>query len=200
MERGLHLAPADEFGKTPIDEGNYYHAVLQHFLLLYRDRTLTREQCRSAVDKLCQAYEAREYLSGPYAQDARASLQAEKQRDSLYKAAWMLCRQKQSGQFVPQDTEVPCRIRVPLTNGAEGIANGVIDRIDLKREGGTSYVRVVDYKSGSVSQADLTRFACGTSLQLPLYLQMAAQKAGGAQRHGAQRCACQRPGRRSTAR
>lgn len=176
MERGLHLAPADEFGKTPIDEGNYYHAVLQHFLLLYRDRTLTREQCRSAVDKLCQAYEAREYLSGPYAQDARASLQAEKQRDSLYKAAWMLCRQKQSGQFVPQDTEVPCRIRVPLTNGAEGIANGVIDRIDLKREGGTSYVRVVDYKSGSVSQADLTRFACGTSLQLPLYLQMAAQK------------------------
>lgn len=95
------------------------------------------------MDKLCQAYEAREYLSGPYAQDARASLQAEKQRDSLYKAAWMLCRQKQSGQFLPQDTEVPCRIRIPLTNGAEGIANGVIDRIDLKHEGGTSYVRVV---------------------------------------------------------
>ena len=71
MERGLHLAPADEFGKTPIDEGNYYHAVLQHFLLLYRDHTLTREQCRAAVDKLCQAYEAREYLSGPYAQAYR---------------------------------------------------------------------------------------------------------------------------------
>lgn len=176
MERGLHLSPADEFGKTPIDEGNYYHSVLQHFLLLYRDRTLTRDQCRAAVDELCRAYESREYLSGPYAQDARAGLQAEKQRDSLYKAAWMLCRQKQGGQFVPQDTEVPCRICVPLPNGTQGIANGVIDRIDLRREEGVSYVRVVDYKSGSVAQADLTHFACGTSLQLPLYLQMAAQK------------------------
>lgn len=176
LERGLRLTPAEVFGKTPLDEGNYYHAVLQHFLLLYRDQTLTRAQCAAAVDSLCQAYEEREYLAGPYAADARAHLQAEKQRDSLHRAAWMLCRQAQGGRFVPQDSETPCRVEVALPGGLTGVANGVIDRIDLKREEGRSYVRVVDYKSGSASQADLTRFAAGTSLQLPLYLHTAARQ------------------------
>ena len=176
MERGLKLAPADAFGKTFIDEGNYYHSVLQHFLLLYQDKQLTWEQCKVAIDTLCQSYEEQEYLRGPYAQDVRTALQAEKQRDSLYRAGWMVYRQVQSGRFIPANTEVPCRVSVPLSDGTQGMAKGVIDRIDLKQEDGERYVRVVDYKSGDASSADLTRFSCGVSLQLPLYLQMAAQQ------------------------
>ena len=179
MERGLHLTPAESFGKTPLDEGNYYHYILQHFLLLSRDETLTREQCMARIDSLCDEYESREYLSGPYRADGRACLQAEKQRDSLYRAAWMLCRQKQGGQFVPQGTEVPCRIEWHMDANTKGVANGVIDRIDVKREEGNAYVRIVDYKSGRADQADLTRFAAGSSLQLPLYLQTASEKANG---------------------
>lgn len=67
--------------------------------------------------------------------------------------------QKFSVQF---DAERPDGEKVPIT------ILGIIDRIDTKSEDGKTYIRIIDYKTGSES-FDPQRIREGTQLQLSLY-------------------------------
>ena len=59
---------------------------------------------------------------------------------------------------------------------------GKIDRVDLFREDGQLYVRVIDYKTGK-KEFRLSDLLCGLNMQMLLYL--AALAENGEERYGA---------------
>ncbi len=179
MERGLALKRLEAFGKTPIDEGNFYHAVLQQYVELFGSQPLESEEVAEKIAALCQQLEQQAFLSGPYQSDGRAKWQAQKQRRSLQRAANIIALQAAKGAFLPRRTEQPCFVEVSLPDGARAVAKGIIDRIDAKLSGGETYLRVVDYKASLPKDATLTGFATGASLQLPLYLDAACREEQG---------------------
>ncbi len=63
----------------------------------------------------------------------------------------------------------PAPLDIPLENGARLILKGYADRVDLWRDGGRSYVRIVDYKTGS-KQFELSDLRRGINTQMLLYL------------------------------
>ena len=84
----------------------------------------------------------------------------------------------QHGAFVPRHVEFHIGNRptddipayeIPLEQGKRILLGGIVDRVDCFVQGGTTYVRVVDYKTGAkeFSTQDALR---GVNLQLLIYL------------------------------
>lgn len=63
----------------------------------------------------------------------------------------------------------PAPLDIPLDNGARLILKGYIDRVDLWRDKDRTYVRIIDYKTGS-KQFDLSDLEVGLNTQMLLYL------------------------------
>ena len=61
----------------------------------------------------------------------------------------------------------PAKIRTP--GGADIAVHGVVDRVDVMRDGDTAYLRIVDYKTGS-TKFSLENVLHGFNLQMLLYL------------------------------
>ena len=95
------------------------------------------------------------------------------------RTAWAVLRQLQKGSFVPEETEVSFRnleqlpsVSLFLSEDERMRLQGRIDRIDVCREDGKTYVRIIDYKSGN-TRFDLTSIYYGLQLQLVVYLNAA---------------------------
>ena len=96
-------------------------------------------------------------------------------------------------RFRPADYELPIGhpdgeteegvrpLTLTLPDGARISVQGKVDRVDVCRENGRTYLRVVDYKTGS-KQFDLSQVAEGLNLQMLIYL-MAIWENGG-ERYG----------------
>ncbi|QNK41118.1 PD-(D/E)XK nuclease family protein [Caproicibacter fermentans] len=79
----------------------------------------------------------------------------------------------QSG-FEPVDFELPIgetvpALEIPLPDGGKVSIDGKIDRVDVMTRGGTSYLRVVDYKTGQ-KEFRLSDVIYGMNLQMLIYL------------------------------
>lgn len=63
----------------------------------------------------------------------------------------------------------PRPLVIPLSNGAKVVLKGIIDRVDIWKNDGRVYVRIVDYKTGS-KEFDLEDVSHGLNTQMLLYL------------------------------
>ncbi len=63
----------------------------------------------------------------------------------------------------------PTPMKLELNDGTPVILHGVADRIDVYRNDKTTYVRIVDYKTGK-KEFSMSKFEEGTQLQLFIYL------------------------------
>ncbi len=63
----------------------------------------------------------------------------------------------------------PAPLEIPLSNGARIVLKGYIDRVDIWKDEGDVYVRIVDYKTGS-KQFSLSDLDYGLNTQMLLYL------------------------------
>ncbi len=92
---------------------------------------------------------------------------------------WRVVRELQQSRFTPVDYELPIGMRdnengvapwvITLPDGASVRVRGVVDRVDTYREGDTTYLRVLDYKTGH-KQFDLGMVLEGINLQMLIYL------------------------------
>jgi ATP-dependent helicase/nuclease subunit B len=77
--------------------------------------------------------------------------------------------------FIPQFFELPIgtketpSVSISLKNGITLSLNGIVDRVDVYRDGDDVYLRVVDYKTGDKTFS-ITDIAEGKNLQLLLYI------------------------------
>ncbi len=88
-----------------------------------------------------------------------------------------VCRELFDSDFRPAFFELhidgkdgnPTPVELPLSNGASIVLKGFIDRVDIWRDGNEVYVRIVDYKTGSMNFS-LSSLEYGLNTQMLLYL------------------------------
>lgn len=185
LQYGLQLKEREVFGLEPVDMGNVFHGALKYFsdaveassydwLHVPDDqRDLWMEE---ALNRAMQDYEDR-VLSDR----ARDQYTMERVRRIGKRTAWAILKQLQKGAFLPEETEVSFgnlehlqSVTMILSEDERMRLRGRIDRIDVCREDGKTYVRVIDYKSGN-TKFDLTSVYYGLQLQLVVYLNAAME-------------------------
>ena len=122
-----------------------------------------------------------EHMGGPENKDGRFRYQMSLAQRSATAVLWHTLKELQQGAFDPVDYELSIHpaeddtdegvvsMRLPLKEGSVQFS-GKVDRVDLyHRPDGTTYVRVVDYKTGS-TRFDLCELTAGLGMQMLLYL------------------------------
>lgn len=74
------------------------------------------------------------------------------------------------------DGDIPC-LTLPLDDGGSVNVQGSVDRVDIFKKDGLSYVRVVDYKTGK-KVFKLTDVLNGLNMQMLIYLDCICKNAG----------------------
>lgn len=177
---GLQEERAAEIGYDSV--GSYVHAVLEQFFAsLTVNGKLELPANDAALDVHLDTVIA-DYLDklfdGVPPSARTAHLFSRLRRLSRLLIRNLLTEFRQSG-FVPVFFELPIREGSPdspeplvfdLPDGTPVWLGGVIDRVDMwRREDGRTYLRVVDYKTGS-KEFDRADIDIGFNLQLLLYL------------------------------
>lgn len=179
----LKLEEEKDAALTAVNVGTFLHSVFELFFRAVADggrsypldggtlRALGEKAVEDTVEIVCpDAGKRTEYLIGrlrrfvgpvlaslneEFAQsDFRPMAMEEKIADPAAKSG--------EGRYLPA-------WRIPMADGRGMCLTGTIDRFDVYRAGGETYVRVVDYKTGSKDfrEADLS---IGVNTQLFLYL------------------------------
>lgn len=179
LRYGLRLRERELFQASFASDGRILHGILEGAgLLLQRfyDENAGAEAITDLVQKLFQESE-QEYAS--YQDNSRYRYYWRKLQRRAVRALQYLREQVEAGSFRPEYFEwgfgsgrgksLP-PVEVPLEGGQVLRMSGIIDRVDLLQEDGVTYVRIIDYKSGSTSFSE-TEIDDGISLQLPVYMQ-----------------------------
>lgn len=179
----LQPPPVEPYGHTRRSEGVYFHAVADRYLQALRKLdvnldTFDRAQSDALLDDICSQYDDDTYLTGVYRDDARERHLAHWHRMRLKNDCWQIKRQLASEDFLPAAVESGFVRDIQLPNGRRATIRGTIDRVDVAQRDGKALVRVVDYKTGS-ADFSYTDLYYGTSLQLPLYADIAAKQLDG---------------------
>ncbi len=173
----LGLKEKAVYGINPMDTGNIYHDSLYNFFALLRSRAL--DICdlglesrniliKEAVNLSYTQFASRGDYNSKFFEYTRDKIE-----DTVKKNIEALLRQILKSSFKPRDFEIELRDmpgRNFLDNGDIKISlNGKIDRIDIMEIENSSYIKVVDYKSGN-SQFDYSKLFYGLQIQLLFYL------------------------------
>lgn len=169
-----------EYGLANPDLGLLFHGVLEEFASTLKKEgknwaDLTEEEVKRRTEA---AVERQAPLVGSEILLSTGSMQYLLKRLCRIscRAIWTLSRHLQAGQFRPYAFELTFGaqgvlppIVVELGEGRRLVLNGQIDRVDLWEQQGTTYVKIVDYKTGK-KEFRLQELYYGLQLQLLIYL------------------------------
>lgn len=185
LQYGLQLSERETCGLEAVDMGNVFHSALKYFSdaveagpydWFHVPDEMRDQWMEEALERAMEDYADR--VLSDRAQDQYI---LERVRRIGKRTAWAVLKQLQKGSFFPEETEVSFRnleqlpsVTMILSEDERMRLRGRIDRIDVCRENGQTYVRVIDYKSGS-TRFDLTSIYYGLQLQLVVYLNAAME-------------------------
>ena len=176
----LDIKESEKISFGAREVGVLAHAVFERFLKRARDNTLnlitmTDTEIESEVDSIVHEY------IGLMCQGSVPSARL-KHLFARLKANIVVYIRELAEEFA-QSKFKPELFELPFTHDAGGVAplqfgagegatitlSGVVDRVDVYRDGDTAYLRVLDYKSGE-KKFTYDDFNCGLELQLLIYL------------------------------
>ncbi len=180
IQYGLRAKERKVFQLAPPDVGTFMHSVIDRFSrrIAERDigwRNLDRERCVKEVSDIVDGM--MENMSGSILNRSRRyRYLVERLKRVLVRAVWLIAEHIRRGGFDPVGYEMAFGegekfppIAIELPSGDKVYLTGRIDRVDaVKSEGGT-YLRIVDYKSGS-RDFRLSDMYYGLQIQLITYL------------------------------
>ena len=185
---GMALKEREILSIRPLDDGNVLHALLEKLgPQLEGTGDLGQEEIdavmRMLLDEQSDAF-------ARYQTSSRYQFYWNKLKSTAERAIMILRRQIQSGAFRPEAFEwtfggaegAGTALPIELADGRVLHLMGKIDRIDVLREDGKEYVRILDYKSGNTGWDPWETYE-GLRLQLPIYLD-AVESATGAEPAG----------------
>ncbi len=160
------------------DVGILFHKSLEYFgKVLYQQslkwQDLSVERCQNIMSEIVddmvkdEIYQSRfQYL-----------YLIQKLKRVSKRAITILTEQLQKGAFIPQAFELSFSdtqkgvppILIELSNGEKLMIRGVVDRIDILENEGKSYVKIIDYKSGS-KELTFSDIYNGLQMQLLVYM------------------------------
>lgn len=180
---GLKPEIRRRFREEAADEGSFYHEVFDRFTkeILARGgdwNDLSQSGCDAAVNGVLDELEATHNL-GVLQDNALSRAKARRMRRTAKRTVWSMVRQIQRGDFEPLaseliiggengDGEILPPLTLTLRDGREIELVGKVDRLDRYTDGKETYIRVVDYKTGS-NTFSFSELYYGIKLQLPLY-------------------------------
>ena len=185
LQYGLQLQEREIYGLEPVDLGNVFHGALKYFSDAVEassyDWLHVPDEKRDLWMEEALERAMEDYADRVISDRAQDQYTMERVRRIGKRTAWAVLKQLQKGVFVPEETEVSFRnleqlesVTMILSEDERMRLRGRIDRIDICRENGSTYVRVIDYKSGS-TKFDLTSIYYGLQLQLVVYLNAAME-------------------------
>lgn len=173
IQYGLLLEERAEYQIMVPDIGNIFHAALELFSKKLKETEYTwsnlPEEVRIDLGKECVKLATGDFGNGILSNTKRNEYIIRRVERVLQRTVKTLSEQLQNGLFEPAVFEQSFSYADRFLN-----LRGRIDRIDLYEEGDTTYIRVIDYKSGSTS-FDLESLYYGLQMQLSVYLSAALQ-------------------------
>ena len=180
IKYGLKARDRKVYEFSAPDLGSFMHEILDEFTnKVKRERIswseLNSERCRSIVSDL---------IEKKLIEDSNSILNSSKKykyftnrfKRVIAKSVSVLAEQMRKGQFEIFSNEFQfgnlrdgAPIKLELPSGEEVYLTGRIDRIDSLDFHGNTYIRVIDYKSGS-KKFDLNELYYGLQIQLLVYL------------------------------
>ena len=180
IKYGLKARDRKVYEFSAPDLGSFMHEILDEFTnKVKRERIswseLNSERCRSIVSDL---------IEKKLIEDSNSILNSSKKykyftnrfKRVIAKSVSVLAEQMRKGQFEIFSNEFQfgnlrdgAPIKLELPSGEDVYLTGRIDRIDSLDLNGNTYIRVIDYKSGS-KKFDLNELYYGLQIQLLVYL------------------------------
>lgn len=162
---GLQVTERAQYEFSALDLGNVMHQTLEIFAAEIRRRglswrELTQEEREGLIKESLDKVTA-DYGNTILHSSARNEYMIRRTQRILNRTAWALQEQLKRGDFLPEGFEV-------------SFEGGRIDRVDVCEDGSRVLVKVMDYKTGTLS-FDLMAVYHGLQLQLMVYLDAALQ-------------------------
>lgn len=186
---GLHAYPRERAELNPAQVGTLSHYIMSKLLPVYTERgytDCTKDIVRADVNAAVDAY-IREMMGDDAADGKLRGTVAHLSR-FCHELMWRVVCELKDSRFVPVDYEVPIgeedgipSWELKTADGATVRVRGVVDRVDAFRDGENSYIRIVDYKSGSKT-FNLGEVLEGLDMQMLIYLFAICEN--GAERYG----------------
>lgn len=174
------LRPAD---LDAAEFGTFIHYIMERLLPVYQREgfeNIDRNRVWKDTDETVAHY-VEAYMNGVENQNSRFLYLLTKLTATCRSLLWHVVQELRQSRFVPTDYELeigrldkeqtdyiePVRLTTP-----EGIriwVQGKVDRVDTYKKGDTTYVRVVDYKTGQ-KEFRLSDVVEGINLQMLIYL------------------------------
>jgi len=188
VQYGLSAKERKVYRLTPPDVGTFLHTVLERFSQSVAGQNLSwrqleqdwcAEQIANIIDDMLEKMQG----SG-FAGSKRYRTLAKRLQRVATRAVWLIIEHLKNSSFEPvgyevgfgDEAELPA-IVLELDSGEQIKLTGRVDRIDaLKTEEGT-YLRIIDYKSGS-KDFKLADAYYGLQIQLLTYLDALAESPG----------------------
>ena len=183
LQYGLGLEERDEMSWEAADHGTFFHKVMEVILRSVKEsgkrlKDLSSEEreelvrkgigaaVRAGSDTELQDKADREYLLGRW-------------KDLFARQIGAMAEMEADDGFLPESFELQFggdELALDLGGGRSMRLSGQIDRLDVWKNAGTDWIRVVDYKTSDHS-LDGTKLHAGLQLQLFTYLNVAVAKA-----------------------
>ena len=187
---GLKLGEQKTAEMDSMLSGTVVHFVLENLVAKFGKGLieLDEESIRKEIEALLNIF-LEENMGGTEEKDARFVYLYSRLVSSLCVVAARLVNEMKLSDFEPADFElqigsdtpqVPA-LEINLPDGGKVVLNGKVDRVDVLKTEEQTFVRVMDYKTGSKS-FKLVDVLHGLNMQMLLYL--FAIKANGKERYG----------------
>lgn len=163
LSYGLRLSERESYQFESMDLGNIAHQAMERFAhrveKTQKEWTELSEDVRNLLIEESVEESIVDYGNTVLYSTARNEYMITRIKRLLKRSVWALTKQLEKGDFRPSGFEMK-------------FGSGKIDRVDLCKDEGTVYVKVIDYKTG-MRAFDITAFYYGLQLQLPVYMNAA---------------------------
>lgn len=174
LKYGLLLEERVEYRLAAPDVGNLYHDALKRFgeELLLRGISWQQLPMQERIQLIsqCAGRAVEEDTSDIFLSSAKNAYTAARMEQLLQRTVQVLTEQLAGSDFLPKGYEEEFH-----HTDRNLTLYGKIDRYDLCEINGESYVKIIDYKSGT-RDFDLERLYYGLTMQLAVYMTAAMKK------------------------
>ncbi len=177
---GLALVPRQEYKIDAGQLGSLYHRSIEKFSKKMQENQLSwKELNKTTREKLVKEVVEElvcELSNTAFFDSARNAYMVQRVERITNRTIWALCHHLEKSKFQPSYYEF--RFSTAENTKAAAIRvndevtmdlKGIVDRVDLYREGSDIYVKIIDYKTGS-TKFDLVDVYYGMQMQLVVYL------------------------------
>lgn len=161
-----------------LEYGSLIHYLLEHLLKEQGAEALSvlEEDALKKLILICIERYVEEQLGGAQDKSPRFRFLVNRIADSAQVVVAHIAKELAQSKFQPAAFELELReggefppLKITLPNGETATVEGKIDRVDVMELDGTTYVRIIDYKTGK-KEFRLSDVLYGVNMQMLIYL------------------------------